>query len=82
MLRRTFAPEFANSPRMSKTEATEPALTGHAGIRCDFCGEYAPTVRRIALDRDYERLLTPHKERYACSKCSAAKDAERRGLTR
>jgi hypothetical protein len=67
---------------MSKPESTEPLVAAHAGIRCDFCGEYAPTVRRVALDRDYERLLTPHKERYACAKCSAAKDAARRGVKR
>jgi len=67
---------------MSKTEATEPPAVAHAGIRCDFCGQLAPSVRRVALDRDYERLLTPHKERYACAKCSASKDAERRGLKR
>jgi hypothetical protein len=67
---------------MSKPESHEPLEVGTAGIRCDFCGEVVPTVRRIALDRDYERLLTPHKERYACPKCSAAKDAERRGLAR
>jgi hypothetical protein len=67
---------------MSKPESTKPLADANGGIRCDFCGEYAPSVRRIALDRDYERLLTPHKERYACPKCSAAKDAERRGLKR
>jgi ribosomal protein L37AE/L43A len=67
---------------MSKTDVTETLAVGHAGIRCDFCGQSAPTVRRVALDRDYERLLTPHKERYACAKCSAAKEAERRGLKR
>ena len=63
---------------MAKPESTETLAVGSAGIRCDFCGEHALSVRRIALDRDYERLLTPHKERYACPKCSAAKDAERR----
>jgi hypothetical protein len=67
---------------MAKPENTDPLAVGTAGIRCDFCGEVVPSVRRIALDRDYERLLTPHKERYACPKCSAAKDAERRGLKR
>ena len=63
---------------MSKPEDAEPAAALHAGIRCDFCGELAPRVRRVALDRDYERLLTPHKERYACTKCSKAKEASRR----
>lgn len=67
---------------MAKRKTPEAVTAGSAGIRCDFCGEAAPSVRRIALDRDYERLLTPHKERYACPKCSAAKDAERRGVKR
>lgn len=67
---------------MAKQEAPSPVAARDAGIRCDFCGEAAPSVRRVALDRDYERLLTPHKERYACPKCSAAKDAERRGARR
>jgi hypothetical protein len=67
---------------MTKSKPSSPLVPEHAGIRCDFCGEQAPTVRRVALDRDYERLLTPHKERYACAKCSAAKDAERRGARR
>ena len=67
---------------MAKPESPETLAVRPAGIRCDFCGEVVPTVRRVALDRDYERLLTPHRERYACPKCSAAKDAERRGLRR
>ena len=48
------------------------------GVRCDFCGEHVSRVRRIALDRDYERLRTPHRVQYACDPCSARKDAERR----
>lgn len=48
------------------------------GVRCDFCGEHVSRVRRIALDRDYERLRTPHKVQYACDPCSERKDAERR----
>ena len=63
---------------MPKPETHEPLAIGSAGIRCDFCGELAASVRRVALDRDYERLLTPHKERYACPRCSAAKEGERR----
>jgi len=50
------------------------------GLRCDFCGQETTTVRRIALDRGYERLRTPHVERYACPECSAKKERERRGL--
>jgi DNA-directed RNA polymerase subunit RPC12/RpoP len=67
---------------MSKTETPSSVAPENAGIRCDFCGEQTSTVRRVALDQDYERLLTPHKERYACAKCSAAKEAERRGVRR
>ena len=51
-----------------------------AGVRCDFCGEIVPAVRRIALDRDYERLQTPHKEQFACAECSDKKEKERLGL--
>lgn len=45
--------------------------------RCDFCGQQAPRVRRIALDGEYERLRTPHQVQYACSDCSARKERER-----
>ena len=48
------------------------------GFRCDFCGREAPRVRRIALDRDYDRLQVPHAVRYACPECSEAKERERR----
>jgi len=50
--------------------------------RCDFCGEWSATVRRVALDRDYDRLRTPHRELYACPPCSEAKERERLGLGR
>ncbi len=49
-------------------------------LRCDFCGQESTRVRRIALDRGYDRLRTPHVERYACPECSAKKERERRGL--
>ena len=49
---------------------------------CDFCGEPSSTVRRVALDRDYDRLRTPHREQYACPECSEAKERRRRGLER
>ncbi len=48
-------------------------------LRCDFCGELAPRVRRIALDQGYERLRTPHQVRYACSACSEEKERQRLG---
>ena len=61
----------------SKNEEGHPP---REGLRCDFCGQETTTVRRIALDRGYERLRTPHVERYACPECSAKKERERRGL--
>ena len=55
----------------SETEAPEaPALT------CDFCGQTTDQVRRIALDRGYDRLR-PHAVRYACAGCSETKERER-----
>jgi len=53
-----------------------------AGLRCDFCGESVPSVRRVALDQDYDRLQTPHRELYACPACSERKEKSRRGLER
>lgn len=49
-------------------------------LRCDFCGERVASVRRVALDRDYDRLQTPHREMYACPACSEQKERLRRGL--
>ena len=50
------------------------------GFRCDFCGAVVPRVRRVALDRDYERLRTPHAVKYACPPCSERKERSRLGL--
>jgi hypothetical protein len=60
----------------------EPETRPEAGVRCDFCNEVVPSVRRIALDGEYERLRTPHRERFACAPCSAKKEKERLGLER
>ena len=46
-------------------------------FRCDFCGSAVPRVRRIALDRDYDRLQKPHRVQYACPECSERKERER-----
>ena len=61
-----------------------PAGTGSppAGLRCDFCGEHVESVRRVALDRNYDRLVTPHRELYACGECSEKKERARVGLAR
>lgn len=67
-------------------ENVGPAAAGHAGpaapasakaggLRCDFCGAAAGSLRRIALAPGYDRLQTPHRELYACPECSARKEA-------
>lgn len=61
-----------------KTPAIDVPL--EAGVRCDFCSAVVPSVRRIALDRDYERLRTPHREQFACAACSEKKEKARLGL--
>jgi hypothetical protein len=50
---------------------------GPENFECDFCGRQAPRVRRVALDRGYDRLQKPHPVRYACEACSAEKERER-----
>jgi ribosomal protein L37AE/L43A len=47
-------------------------------LKCDFCGRTAEHVRRVALDRGYDRLGQRHAVRYACPDCSRRKDAQRR----
>lgn len=54
-----------------------PEAQAEEHFRCDFCGLDVPRVRRVALDRDYERLQTPHAVRYACPECSERKERER-----
>jgi hypothetical protein len=63
-------------------KTAERAASSGAGLRCDFCGEPATSVRRVALDQDYDRLQTPHRELYACPSCSERKERSRRGLDR
>ena len=46
-------------------------------LKCDFCGREVKRVRRVALDRDYDRLGVRHAVRYACERCSRRKQAER-----
>lgn len=59
-----------------------PLETPDGRFRCDFCGESVARVRRVALDRGYERLQTPHELRYACERCSEEKEQRRLGLRR
>jgi hypothetical protein len=58
------------------------AASSGLGLRCDFCGDAVTSVRRVALDQDYDRLQTPHRELYACPSCSERKERSRRGLDR
>ena len=52
------------------------------GPQCDFCGNRVHSVRRIALDIEYDRLQTRHKELYSCSDCFETKEKQRMGLAR
>ena len=63
---------------MGKTAEPEEA-EAEVTLRCDFCGEETAHVRRVALDRDYDRLQTPHPVQYACDACSSRKEKERVG---
>ncbi|MFP6641427.1 MAG: hypothetical protein VCC04_14365 [Myxococcota bacterium] len=47
------------------------------GIECDFCHDRVASVRRVALDGEYERLRTPHAVQYACEGCFERKDRDR-----
>ncbi len=61
-----------------QTRNDEPvAQTAPDGVACDFCGDVVPSVRRVALDGDYERLRTRHRVRYSCASCFEKKEAER-----
>ncbi len=42
---------------------------------CDFCDHETHTVRRIVLDKDYDRMQSDAK--YACSECFDQKEKER-----
>jgi hypothetical protein len=74
-------PGSLGSESMQETPPTERG-PGEPGLRCDFCGAIVPRVRRVALDRDYDRLQAPHAARYACAECSQRKELERLGLAR
>ena len=57
------------------SESGDPAAQEQ--FRCDFCGLQVRRVRRIALDRDYDRLQKPHRVQYACPECSERKERAR-----
>lgn len=52
------------------------------GRLCDLCGDTVGAVRRVALDREYDRLQKAHHELYSCSTCFESKEKKRLGLER
>ncbi len=60
----------------------KPDERGPESFACDFCRKKVEQVRRIALDRDYDRLQKPHAVRYACDACSQEKERQRVGPDR
>lgn len=67
---------------MANPPSFDPGSEPHGPLRCDFCGLEVESVRRVAIDRSYERLRTPHREQYACRACSERKERQRLGLER
>ena len=67
-------------PESETAEAEREAQGEGVGMSCDFCGETVASVRRVALDGEYDRLRVPHQVRYACASCSERKDRERAAL--
>lgn len=66
------------SPKSESPDRAATAQSGKkAGFRCDFCGSEVPSVQRVALDGEYERLRTPHTALYACPSCSRRKERDR-----
>lgn len=47
-------------------------------MKCDFCGQEAATVKRVAIDKGYDRLTVKHEIKYACEECSKEKEEERK----
>ena len=66
-------------PQSQAAGAEDAPEESEAPLRCDFCGRATATVRRIALDGEYERLRTRHRVQYACPECSESKERGRAG---
>lgn len=82
MRRMSSIPSDSSSALSNSTNGAGGRETAVMGRRCDFCEDVVGTVRRVALDGDYERLRTPHQPLYACPSCFEKKDQQRRGLSR
>jgi hypothetical protein len=70
------------SSRIESVNHREHASSLDSGQSCDFCGDRVSTVRRVALDHEYDRLQKAHREQYSCSSCFEAKEKRRLGLGR
>ena len=62
---------------LNGTSSDDP---GDSGLEGAFCQVRVASIRRGALDGDYERLPTPHSVQYACADCFEVKDRVRLGL--
>ncbi len=72
--------EKAGYPRPAMSQNLPPTAASGAGLVCDFCNQRVASVRRVALDRGYDRLKPSVRELYACPPCSEAKEQARKGL--
>lgn len=73
----------ATPPSTSPDSATRVRSEAEQlGRRCDFCGDLVASVRRVALDQEYDRLQKAHRELYSCSPCFDKKERDRLGMGR
>ncbi len=74
--------DIQTSMATSPSSDSDRAPLEEAGRRCDFCGDVVTSVRRVALDQEYDRLQKAHQEQYSCAACFEKKEQERLGLAR
>lgn len=72
----------AGPDRKTSSGTASDSTPAAPGQRCDFCGDRVVAVRRVALDREYDRLQKAHREQYACASCFEDKEQRRLGLLR
>ena len=73
---------MAISMNASDSQADNAGDAGIGGRRCDFCSDVVSSVRRVALDQEYDRLQKVHQEQYSCAPCFEKKEQDRMGMTR
>ena len=77
-------PVFEPQP-IEWTQFNDAVDVGTLAVPVDYADPAGPTfelhlARYNALDQDYDRLQTPHRELYACEPCSQRKEKRRLGL--